>query len=260
MKASRSTLGRLLDALHAVADAPAPIPPADLAARLGLAPASIYRLLDQMRVEGLVTATEDRAYTLGPGALRLAGVLQRAARAENFAIPLLRKLAAETGETAVLNRRVAGDPMSIVAAVAESDKLLSCVIDVGDLRPLVAGAGGKTILAFLPPDEMRGLVPSRGKPARAARETLQRELRTIRESGYALSQEERLAGAVGIAAPIFEAGGRLFGALGVIAPESRLRGRAVPRFIRAVREKAAALSDLLGGSPAATPSGAAHAR
>lgn len=260
MKPPRSTLARLIDALHAIAEAPAPISAPDLAARLGLAPPSIYRLLDQMVAEGLVAATADRTFVLGPGALRLAGVLGRAVNAESFAMPLLRKLAAETGETAVLNRRRASDPLAVVSAVADSDRLLSCVIDVGDVRPLIAGAGGKTILAFLPPEEIRSIAAPRGRSGRATRDTLQRELQTIRESGYALSEEHSLAGAVGIAAPIFETGGRLFGALGVIAPESRLNERKVPRFVRAVRNKAAALSELLGGGPLAEPTPHAHAR
>jgi DNA-binding IclR family transcriptional regulator len=58
---------------------------------------------------------------------------------------------------------------------------------------------------------------------------------------------DRVAGRVGIAAPVFGAGGALLGALALTLPESRRR----PGLTKTVRDSAAALSRTLGAPESA---------
>jgi DNA-binding IclR family transcriptional regulator len=50
----------------------------------------------------------------------------------------------------------------------------------------------------------------------------EKELEAARSRGYALSREELIAGAVAIAAPFFNGGGKAAGSIGVFGPSVRM--------------------------------------
>ncbi|MBC7779474.1 MAG: IclR family transcriptional regulator, partial [Proteobacteria bacterium] len=77
-----------------------------------------------------------------------------------------------------------------------------------------------------------------------ARRALTQGLAAIRTRGYALTFGQRIAGAVGIFAPVFGASGRVTGSLGFTIPEHRYdAAREVPISACAVR-----LADQLSAS------------
>jgi DNA-binding IclR family transcriptional regulator len=254
MTPERSTaFRRTLDVLVHIAEAREPVTIAVVADALSLSHSTTHRLLQHLMAENLVTALEDRAYALGPEALRLAWRLRKGASFENLARPVMRQLSEETGETVTLNRYLKKEGMSVIAAIAESSRALSYALDVGDPKYLNAGASGKVILAFLPPEEIDAVIARHGLPGATGRTVterarLERELQTIRAKGYAFSRGERLQGAVGVGAPIFEAGDQVFGSLVITTPEQRFRMADLESFAQAVRRQAGVLSELLGGT------------
>lgn len=98
----------------------------------------------------------------------------------------------------------------MINAVAEGTQSLRYALEAGEALALHAGAGGKAILAFLPSVEIARILD---QPELAAltrhtvtdRGELDRHLEIIRKEGYAVAREERLMGAVEIAAPVFDA-------------------------------------------------------
>ena len=72
------------------------------------------------------------------------------------------------------------------------------------------------------------------------------ELAAIRARGYALSFGQRIAGAVGIFAPVYGAGGRVTGSLGFTIPEQRFEPAREAEFAREACRLAAELSAGLG--------------
>jgi DNA-binding IclR family transcriptional regulator len=244
---------RTLDVLVHIAEAREPVTIPLVAEALSLSHATAHRVLHTLVVENLVTASEDRTYALGPEALRLAWRLRKGASFENLARPVMRQLSEQTGETVTLNRYLKKEGMSVIAAIAETSRALSYALDVGDPKYLNAGASGKVILAFLPPEDVDAVIARHGLPRATdrtvtERERLDRELQAIRAKGYAFSRGERLQGAVAIGAPIFEAGDQVFGSLVITVPEQRFRMADVETFARAVRRQAGVLSELLGGA------------
>jgi IclR family transcriptional regulator, acetate operon repressor len=166
---------------------------------------------------------------------------------------VMRHLSEQTGETVTLNRYLKKEGMSVIAAIAETSRALSYALDVGDPKYLNAGASGKVILAFLPPEDVDAVIARHGLPRATERtvterDRLARELQAIRAKGYAFSRGERLQGAVAIGAPIFEAGDQVFGSLVITTPEQRFRMADVEAFAQAVRTQAGLLSELLGGA------------
>ena len=99
-------------------------------------------------------------------------------------------------------------------------------------------------MAFLPEDERRAVVErTRLAPATEHTITSPEELERCSPGygarGYAFSHEERRLGGVGIAAPVFGAGGRCVGEVGVSVPTQRFRVRDEPRLARLVTACAA---------------------
>jgi DNA-binding IclR family transcriptional regulator len=67
-------------------------------------------------------------------------------------------------------------------------------------------------------------------------------LERIRADGYAVSAGEVDQGVRGLAAPIFQANGRLAAGLSVVGPQLRLKDAALKSAISAVRQSANAIS------------------
>ena len=71
------------------------------------------------------------------------------------------------------------------------------------------------------------------------------DLAQIRAQGYAHSRGQKIAGAVGLSAPIFNAGGAI-GALCITLPDSRFKDSMLPKLSRTLIEQASRLSSTLG--------------
>ena len=86
---------------------------------------------------------------------------------------------------------------------------------------------------------------------RTSPEALRKALGTVLDKGFAVENQEANVGDGGIAAAIFDHGGRAVGSLGVVGPAERLLQRqAKARLSRAVVETARAVSRDLGATRA----------
>src|SRR5690606_7822848 len=137
--------------------------------------------------------------------------------------PLMERLHAETGETVSLFHR-AGD-RQIVTSVLPSPHPVRYALDTGSAFPLYMGAAGKAALAFLPEVEAEALI--RGHRMRALTpyqpkvSVLRKELKTIRQQGFAISNGERVEGASAVAAPIRGGNGYPAAVVGLMMPSFR---------------------------------------
>ena len=250
---ARSTFTRSLNVLRALAQSPRSMSVSELSGQLEIPPATVARLLGDLAAEAMVSEEGDRRFGLGPEALRLAWQLKKNMSLERVARPVLEELVRETGETASISRYIAEEGVSAIAMIEEAERPLTYVLEVGETKHLNAGATGKSILAFLPAKEIDAVVERHHLPKVTTRTTidparLQNELAEIRGRGFAMPRGERVAGAVGIAAPIFAEGPRVFGCIGVTTPEHRFSEDLVDRFSDAVLRHSSRLTELLGGA------------
>jgi DNA-binding IclR family transcriptional regulator len=78
------------------------------------------------------------------------------------------------------------------------------------------------------------------------RRTLAKELASIRQQGYAVSRGERFGDALGLAAPIFDASGKVVAALNVAGPNTRFTDTEIEKYTPQVVQLAAQISHALG--------------
>lgn len=206
---SSLTFERGLALLQAVADVDGEPPTiSELAERIGVSRAAVYRLLGPLQARGLVRRDGSRV-RLGLGVLQLAGrVLPQLRQA---ASPVLRGLAEQVGATAHLT--VAdGEEAQAVAVVEPSWTDFHVAYRVGSRHPLRRGAAGRAIL--LRPDSQPPWVCSSG---------------------------ELQPGAHGVAAPVRGVPG-LRASVGVVALQPLDANKVGPLVVAAARSVAAALT------------------
>lgn len=212
----------VIDKSAAILEALADIGPATLAELVdatGISRPTTHRLAVALESHGLVGRDDHGRFRLG---VRLAAwgrsaVPLSAAMLEQSA-GVLADLRDETGESAQLYVRD-GDSRVCVAA-AERPAGLRDTVPVGARLPLIAGSGGKVLLAWMEPADW----PDGADPT---------ALRAVRQRGWAASVAEREAGVASVSAPVYGPDG-VVAALSVSGPIDRLGRRPGPRFAPAL--------------------------
>jgi IclR family acetate operon transcriptional repressor len=196
----------------------------EVAHALDLPTSTTHRLLASLRSRAYVVRTRSGRYRLGPAAMALGR------RASDLAVaPSLRtaleRVAAETGETALVGIRDPGGGGLLILDRIESRQRLRVALDVGHVVPLHAGAASKALLAHLAPREIErvvtGPLPQVGPATITDRDTLLRDLEAVRRVGHARSCEEATVGGWAIASPVLDVDGQPRAVMGIIAPVAR---------------------------------------
>jgi IclR family transcriptional regulator, acetate operon repressor len=218
---------RATDVLALFADSDEPtLGVTEIAQRLRLSKAVVYRILSSFRAKGFVELDESsRRYSLGPRVLHLGLAYMNRTDVASLARPELEHLSKATDETATLSLRVAGSRMYVDQVTPDRD--VKMVVQLGQRFPLHAGASSKAFLAFLDPEEQSEYLSKpleRLTPRTVVSErTLRKELREIRERGWASSSGERLDGAGSVAAPVLGHDGAPVAVISVCGPAERFR-------------------------------------
>jgi DNA-binding IclR family transcriptional regulator len=190
----------------------------ELSALLETPVSTIYRYLRTLAGFGFIDR-QGAGYRLGPRLIIGSGTNVTAEELIRTADPVLRLLVEETGETAVIVRRLG--LVAVCLHEAPSQQPLRVTIAPSTSLPLQSGAFGKALLAFAPPeilDEVLGLDAPPGSSPDPDR--LRADLADIVTSGVARSVGEVVSGSVAIAVPIFREDG-IVAAIGVTGPEAR---------------------------------------
>jgi len=213
----------------------------DAATRLGVSASTAHRLLGMLVYRDFAEQLPDRRYTAGPvlrgGPVRPASV----ARLREVALPHLRRLVDQLGETASV-MVLAGPDVRFVATV-ECEHVLRVGDRTGRTLPAHRVSGGKAVLARLGEDRLAAVLETLPDAEVAA---FTRELRTIRRRGFAVNDQQTEAGltAVGVAVP--EGGGFAGAALSLAAPTARVGRDQLPVWATALVEAAGAVARDLG--------------
>lgn len=233
---------RAIAVLQVLSDAGTDLGVSEIGRRLKLSKSTVHRLLSVLRRQGVAQMNpETHAYSLGYRLLQYASVWLDRVDLRTRALPHLRRLREECGETVSLNLLVNGQRVAIERL--DSSHEMRFVVDLGKPLPLVIGATGKAILAFLPDDDiheqLKGL-----PPAHAA--GLRREIPEIRRRGFAVSHGERIPGSGSVSAAIRDHAGRVVASVSILAPSARWTQETSSLYQALVVETAAAISQDLG--------------
>lgn len=222
--------------------------PQEISHRAQLNRSTVYRLLSALETEGLLASDENGRYRLGPELIALGGLALRQVDLRAIALPILRELAKQSGETVDLEV-LAGSHTMIIEEVT-GDHLLSTSSNIGQLYPAHCTATGKALLAYLPQPGVDAILAEglRACGPRAIRDqaVLRAELQAIAERGYATAYEELEAYLHSVGAPIFDHHGLAIAAVSISGPSARLPRRQEAQIARALLASCLEISQHLG--------------
>jgi IclR family transcriptional regulator, pca regulon regulatory protein len=233
---------------------------ADLAERLAMSRPTTHRYVSTLVALGCLEQDASRKYRLGLGVTHLGMAALNAMELPAHARPCMESLAKRTGrtidlavldgpETLLIDRaHPAGKSASSPSATPSSRPGARR----GSRQPAYCTSAGKILLAHLPAAQRSRLIAQTQIVKRAPktitdRRALCAELQRAVEEGLAVADEELIAGACAIAAPVRAASAEVVAALSVVAPTSAITAeKLVDRFGGVLITTAERISTRLG--------------
>jgi DNA-binding IclR family transcriptional regulator len=221
---------------------------------LGVAHSTAHRLMAMLAYHGFVRQEPgSRAYVAGPALVEIGLAAVRELDIRLHARPVLESLAASLGETVHLVVLEGGNVRYLDAV--ESPRALRVAARTGSALAANCTASGKALLAGLSDAEVTAIFAGRdaltaltGRSITSCARLLA-ELREVRARGYAVNVEESEEGvasvAVAVRVPRRALSAAPAAALAVSGPVSRMTGRAVETIEAELRDRAAALENLI---------------
>jgi DNA-binding IclR family transcriptional regulator len=201
--------------LEALTRAPAAMMLRDLAQEAGMSAAKAHRYLVSYQRLGLVVQDVSTRYDLGPAALKLGLAALERLDAVQLARSRMDALMAEIGHTVAI--AVWGNHGPVIVHWQEPARAVTVNLRLGDVMPLLGSATGRCFAAFMPPAQIKQLLSAEmaqldkihrpGMPGNAAQ--AQAILEETRQQGIARVMDTLLPGINGLAAPVWDASGRI---------------------------------------------------
>ncbi|HEX6988399.1 MAG TPA: IclR family transcriptional regulator [Bacillota bacterium] len=247
---SRTVLKAL--ALLDVLEQEEPLGLTELARRVGMPKPTAYRLLNSLVETGLVRWTARGqngagGYGLGYRLLELGNVMAERIDLRRLALPTMRALRDQTGDTVHLVVRDGLDAVYIEKV--DSQAPIRLYTRVGRRLPLHVGACPRTLLAYAEPEVVEQVLSGPLHPITEATITrpaeLRRALEVTRRSGYTVGYGEAMPGTYAIAAPIYDHQGQVAAVVSVGGPVRHAEDN-LDRLIDQVRGAALEISRQLG--------------
>lgn len=218
----------------------------------GLHKTTVYRLLVTLDEEGFIEhGSSSDKYRLGPALIHLGRIVLDNIDVGKQALPQMRALVEDVGETAMLE--IWDDGRTLVVAKVDGQRFSHVIARASYHLPAHASAGGKAILAFLPHDEIdrvmaRGLKQYTENTITDPRLLLE-ELTRVRVTLVSYDRQEIDIGICAISAPVFDHRGKIAGALSVAGPAQRIQLDEAGVLVQRIKGTAEAISRRLGYGP-----------
>ena len=241
------SVSRAFAVLGAVAAGPLGV--TEIATRTQLAKSTVARLLETLETQGAVTQDADTRYRLGPTVRSLAASTARGPDLRALARPELERLARRVGEATGLSV-AEGVNVRYVEQVSTTHEIQ--VRDwTGTTAPMHAVSSGHVLLAALPRDQLRALLPARLEALTSrtitSRSDLEKRLGDVRRTGHAWVREEFAEGISSVAAPVTDGAGAAVAAVHIHGPSYRFpRAGSEARIAADLTAAARHISEQLG--------------
>ena len=248
-----SSLSHGLSVLEAVAQSENDIALAALAKRVSLKKTNTWRLAHTLvRLGYLRQDPETRRFSPSPRVLALGYAYFDSLDLKQLAEPFLRDLLARVNE--LVNLAITdGDELVFVDRMKTSSQVVNVNLRPGSHLPLYNTSLGRALISEMPLPWLRQYMsrlrgdPMANKYIQGGGKRLLKMLSDVRERGYSVSDNERVAGLRSVASPIRDKTSEIVAAVNILVPSTRmslteLRQNLAPKVV----ETAAKISAVLG--------------
>jgi IclR family transcriptional regulator, pca regulon regulatory protein len=249
MNSEVKSAARVLDLVEYLAGCTEPVTLKQITAELGFPKSSAHALAQTLVSRGYAIQDATDRYLLVHGTSHGSSIRAREARLVSAAHPVMERLRDGSGETVVLSvRTVRGEVKRLAKCV--SRQVVRYDTDLDGPVASYCTAAGRVLLAHWEPAALEAyLARTRLTAHTPFTVTDPARLRDIlaqtREHGVAVNDQEYVAGASGIAAPVRDRDGMVAAALNLGTPTARFHQRR-DEIIMAVKDAAAQVSRRFG--------------
>ncbi len=216
--------------------------------RIGLSKATTHRLVNSLDQAGYLVRVGDHKYSLSLKFVRLAGIVRSTLNVRDIARPIMIEIAGKTGETVSLNS-ISGNARLCIEVIDTPAPLMH-IVRPGEHVPLLYGASGKILLAYMDEAELSQVLQGVRDAETIDRPALTKQLKRFRKQGYALTSGERVLGVSALSVPLSDVDGAVNHCLTLSGPTVRMERR-MDEFVEVMLDAGAGISRKLGGPPVA---------
>ncbi len=223
---------------------------ADISKSLSLPKGTVHRLLSSLRHQSFIEQNEsNHKYRLGWRLFELGACVDTINILQKKAHPYLEELCEKSKETVHLAVLKDGDIFYIDKIIGAHR--ITIVTSVGLRLPSHIGGLGKSLIAFFPEEDLDKIF--KGKPLmKFTKNTitdldkLKLALKKVRESGFAIDNEEFEIGLTCVGVPIKDFTGKAVAAISISGPTLRMNKDMMPYYIKLALEAGKKISTALG--------------
>ena len=220
-----TALQRGLSLLQLFSESPQGLTAKQVAGRSRLPVSTVHRFLANLEGAGFLNCGGDSVYHLGIACFALGQAALGQLDIRLVSLPYLRELNRQTRETIHLTIR--HGLSAVYLEKLDSPEQLRIHSRIGAAVPLYCTAVGKVMLAYIPDDERKKVLPQlalkRLTPNTVGNlQELEAELSRVRKNGYACDLEEHEPHIRCVAAPIWDNAGAVNASLSITAPVVRM--------------------------------------
>lgn len=205
---------------------------------------TVFRLLYTLEEKGLVNRNENTGtYRLGYKFVGMAQIVKENLDVRQEALPYLKRISKQTGETVSLN--ILRSQRRICIEKVDGTEDIRQFVQLGNPYYLVKGASGKVLLAFHSDEEI-GKVLDEWETVhgqRLDRKEYFKGLQRIRERKVAVSDSDRVFGAVSISAPILDSDNNPIAGISISSLSIRLSDEKKEEYQELIKNAAKELSN-----------------
>ena len=219
----------------------------EIRARTGYPTSTVQRLVANLVAEEFLDRVGDR-YRIGARVAYWAAPVASGMGILDAVSPALESLRDASGETACFFRREGA--FRVCVGLAETRHAIRREMHVGKIVPLHVGSAGRVLMAWDEDALNEGLTSDLVRFTDATvtdPDALRGKVEEARRMGFAITSGERDEGATGVAAPVFDAHGRVLGALMISGPSFRLSQELAEEWADNVVGAADQATRMLGG-------------
>jgi len=222
----------------------------EIARQLVLHPSTVGRILTTLTSLEILTQDPDtRRYRLGSKVLKWSTLYMSNMDLRVVARPYMQELNRSTEETISLD--IPDGQTRLCVERIESPHKLRWVKQLGERMPFFASASGRTLLAFMDPNQQDVILATTPFEQLTVHTTtdlriFRQELDLTRKRGYAISVSERVEGVSCVAAPIFDTSEKIIGAVTISGPSTRFSQQKITEYAELLTRTTDKISQAMG--------------
>jgi len=223
----------------------------ELAKKVGLANSTAHRLLTTLQNERYVRFDAERsAWLIGVQAFRVGSTFVRSRDVVTIARPYMRLLMQREGETVSLAVEDRGEVVYL--SQVETQQMMRAICGPGGRAAMHCSGIGKALLAAYSQEQLYKVMPDLSFDRQTSHtlttpDEFSRELKRVRDQGYAVDDEEVAVGLRCVAAVIYDENSYPLAGLSLSGPTARIPRERVAGLGKIVADVANEITKELGG-------------